>query len=79
MIGPIVDLLTFLGGREQVSMVLVPWELMLFLFIYYFIIYLFILGKKSVYNYFQKVKLESRSEEMSLLKPSTPWLHPQEA
>ena len=28
MIGPIVDLSTFLGGREQVSMVLVPWELM---------------------------------------------------
>ena len=54
MIGPIVDLLTFLGGREQVSMVLVPWELMLFLFIYYFIILLFInlfiLGKKSIYN-----------------------------
>ena len=50
MIEPIVDLLTFLGGGEQVSMVLVPWELMLFLFIYYFIIYLFILGKKSIYN-----------------------------
>ena len=50
MIGPIVDLLTFLGGREQVSTVLVPWELMLLLFIYYFIICLFILGKKSIYN-----------------------------
>ena len=54
MIGPIVDLLMFLGGREQVSMVLVPWELMLFLFIYSFTIllfmYLFILGKKPIYN-----------------------------
>ena len=54
MIGPIVDLLTFLGGREQVSMVLVPWELMLSLFIYSFTIllfmYLFILGKKPIYN-----------------------------
>ena len=54
MIGPILDLLTFLGGPEQVSMVLVPWELMLFLFIYYFIIllfiYLFIVGRKSIYN-----------------------------
>ena len=38
MIGPIVDLLTFLGGREQVRMVLVPWELML---IFLFIILLF--------------------------------------
>ena len=46
MIGPVVALLTFCGGggesREQVSMVLVPWELRLFLFIYYFIILLFI-------------------------------------
>ena len=54
MIGPIVDLLMFLGGREQVSMVLVPWELMLSLFIYSFTIllfmYLFILGKKPIYN-----------------------------
>ena len=50
MIGPIADLLKVFWGREQVSMVLVPWELMLFLFIYYFIIYLFILGKKSIYN-----------------------------
>ena len=40
MIVSIVDLLTFLRGREQVSMVLVPWELMLFLFIYHFIILL---------------------------------------
>ena len=45
-------------GGEQVSMVLVSWESMLFLFIYlfiyllfhYFIIYLFILGKRSIYN-----------------------------
>ena len=50
MIGPIVDLLTFLGGREQVSMVLVPWELTLFLFTCYFIIYIFILGKNFIYN-----------------------------
>ena len=50
MISPIVELLTFLEGREQMSMVLVPWELMLFLFIYYFFIYLFILVKKSIYN-----------------------------
>ena len=53
MILPIVDLLTFLGGREQVSMVLVPWELMLFLFIYHFIFLSFIyliFGKKSIYN-----------------------------
>ena len=46
---------SFFGGcGEQVSMVLVSWELMLFLFIYllfhYFIIYLFILGKRSIYN-----------------------------
>ena len=40
--GPILNLLRFLGGREQVSMVFVPWELMLFLFIYCFIILLFI-------------------------------------
>ena len=42
-----------LGSGEQASMVLVSWELMLFLFTYlfhYFIIYLFILGKKSIYN-----------------------------
>ena len=42
-----------LGSGEQASMVSVTWELMLFLFIYlfhYFIIYLFILGKKSIYN-----------------------------
>ena len=54
MIGPIVDLLMFLGGREQVSVVLVSWELMLSLFIYSFTIllfmYLFILGKKPIYN-----------------------------
>ena len=54
MIEQIVDLLTFLGGREQMSMVLVPWELMLSLFIYSFTIllfmYLFILGKKPIYN-----------------------------
>ena len=54
MIGPIVDLLMFLGGREQVSMVLLLWELMLSLFIYSFTIllfmYLFILGKKPIYN-----------------------------
>ena len=42
MIEPIVDLLKLLGGREQVSLFLVPWELMLFLFVYYFIILLFI-------------------------------------
>ena len=39
---------------EQVSIVLVSWELMLFLFIYLlfrcFIVYLFILGKRSIYN-----------------------------
>ena len=39
---------------EQVSIVLVSWELMLSLFIYLlfrcFIIYLFILGKWSIYN-----------------------------
>ena len=40
--GPIMDLLTFLGGCEQVGMVLVPWELMLFLLIYYFIVLMFI-------------------------------------
>ena len=53
MIGPIVDLLMFLGGREQVSVVLVSWELMLSLFIYSFtilLLYLFILGKKPIYN-----------------------------
>ena len=52
MIGPIVDLLTFLGGREQVSMVLVPWELMLFLFIYYFIIslYIYLFSVKSLFT-----------------------------
>ena len=33
---------SFFGGGEQVSMVLVSWELMLFLFIYYFIILWFI-------------------------------------
>ena len=66
-------------------MVLAPWELMLFLFIILLFIYLFILGKISIYNKikilhnFQKVKLESHSEELGLLKPSTFWLHPQEA
>ena len=44
-----MDLLKFLWGREQVSMVLVTWEMMLFLFIiFYFIVYLFIL-LKNVY------------------------------
>ena len=34
-----MDLLTFLGGREQVSMVLVPWELMSKVSEYYVICY----------------------------------------
>ena len=42
MIGPIVDLLKFLWGREQVSMVLVTWEMMLFLFIIFLFYCLFI-------------------------------------
>ena len=50
VIGPILNLLTFLGCREQVSMVFVPWELMLFLFIVLSFYYLFILGKKSMYK-----------------------------
>ena len=85
MIGPIVDLLTFLGGREQVRMVLVPWELMQFLFIYYFIILLFIylfLIKSlftTKYKYYTILKLESHSEELGVLKPTTSWLHPHEA
>ena len=50
VIGPILNLLKFLGCREQVSMVFVPWELMLFLFIVLSFYYLFILGKKSMYK-----------------------------
>ena len=41
-------------GGDQVSMVSVSWYLMLFLLIYllfhYFIVYLFVLGKRSIYN-----------------------------
>ena len=70
MIGPIVDLLTFLGGREQMSMVLVPWELMLLLFIYYIIvllfIYLFILGKKVYLQQNIKITQFSKSKTFNI-------------
>ena len=47
MIGPIVDLLKFLGGHEQVSMVLVTWEMML-LFIIFLFYCLFIYSREKV-------------------------------
>ena len=47
MIGSIVDLLKFLGGREQVSMVLVTWEMMLFLFIIFLFYCLFIYSREK--------------------------------
>ena len=47
MIRPIVDLLKFLGGREQESMVLVTWEMMLFLFIIFLFYCLFIYSREK--------------------------------
>ena len=47
--------------------------ILIYLLFHYFIIYLFILGKKSIYNKivhdFRIIKLESHSEELDLLKP----------
>ena len=42
-----MDLLKFLGGREQVSMVLVTWEMML-LFIIFLFYCLFIYSREKV-------------------------------
>ena len=67
--GPILNLLRFLGGREQVSMVFVPWELMLFLFIYCFIVLLFI------YLFSVKSLCTKKCKYYTIFKNKTCWGH----